>query len=169
MLKIIKFFLVAFQFISLGVIFVLAFYFLHGKLNFAYDYQSFVVQSGSMEPAIMTGDVIIIQEQEEYLVNDVITFIDNDDRIVTHRIIKITDEGDLPSYHTKGDANRAEDRDLVFYKNVLGKVVFVLPRFGFLVTFSKTTNGLIAMILIPSLILVSDQLLKIINAKEKDN
>lgn len=170
MIKIVKLFLIFFQFLLIFLICLLAFYFLNDKFSFTGEYKSFVVQSGSMEPSIMTGDIIIIQPKEEYFINDTITFIDSGERIVTHRITLVegNDKSNF-SYSTKGDANRVGDEDNVNYENVLGKVILVLPRLGFLVSFSKTNQGLIVMVLIPVIILALDQLLKIINATKKKN
>ncbi len=168
MIKIIKFFLVIFQISLIIFISALAFYFLNDKFSFTGEYKSFVVQSGSMEPVIMTGDIIVIKPSEEYFVNETITFTSLEERVVTHRIVSIKEKEGNPLYSTKGDANRAEDEDMVQHSQVIGKVVLVLPRLGFLVGFSKTKQGLFIMVLIPALILMLDQLLKIINAKKKN-
>jgi len=126
--------------------------------NISKGVRSFLVQSGSMEPSIMTGDIVLINSQPQYSKNDVITFKDTQNRVITHRIVNI--ENDKIS--TKGDANRTSDPETINSKMILGKVIFVIPKIGFLVNFSKTLPGVILLIIIPCLILVSDEIFKLI-------
>lgn len=121
----------------------------------SFNYRFFLVQSGSMEPAIMTGDVIFVKYQSRYQINDVITFYEEDKRIVTHRIVS-TRNG---KFVTKGDANRTEDNSVVDVQNVIGKTVLVVPKIGYLVDFSRTLNGFIFFIIFPGVVLIISQLL----------
>ncbi len=116
-------------------------------------YHSFLVQSGSMEPTIMTGDIIFVSRQQKYTKNDVITFKGDDGRTVTHRIV----EGNSDVFTTKGDANRTEDNGSVLSKNIIGKVFCTVPKLGYLVAFSRTVTGFIVFIVIPSLLLIISQ------------
>ncbi len=164
-MKLVKLLLRLFQFLLIIFITLLAFYLLNNNFSFVPKYQTFVVQSGSMEPAIMTGDIIVVQPQEKYFINDVITFLSGENkRVVTHRIIEINPGN---NFITKGDANRVGDDDVVSFSDVVGKVILVAPRLGFLVAFTQTTPGLVVMVLIPVIILVLDKLLKIINVSKK--
>lgn len=164
-MKLVKLLLRLFQFLLIIFITLLAFYLLNNNFSFVPKYQTFVVQSGSMEPAIMTGDIIVVQTQEKYFINDVITFLSGENkRVVTHRIIEINSDN---NFITKGDANRVGDDDVVSFSDVVGKVILVVPRLGFLVAFTQTTPGLVVMVLIPVIILVLDKLLKIINVSKK--
>src|SRR5699024_5161336 len=71
-----------------------------------FGYKVKTVLSGSMEPGIQTGSIIAIKEPEPnytFEKNDVITFITEEEKIITHRIDEVRkDDG---SYVTKGDAN----------------------------------------------------------------
>jgi signal peptidase len=141
---------------------LIALYALSTNLNIL-TYKSFVVQSGSMEPAIMTGDIVVVSHQEKYFVNDVVTFYDADHKIITHRLVEINNE-----YLTKGDANRSFDEAKVSSSQIIGKVILVVPRLGYLMAFIKTTKGLIILVLIPAAIYIIDELLKIMkNAKQE--
>lgn len=124
-------------------------------------YQSLLIRSGSMEPSIMTGDVILIKTMEEYIEKDVITFKEQEERIVTHRIVKETNEAGKKAFITKGDANRSIDNDVVEPAQVLGKVVFIVPKLGFLATFVRTPIGIAVMIMIPGFLIVIDRIIKI--------
>jgi len=127
-------------------------------------YQSFLVQSGSMEPAIMTGDIIIIHPQETYLKNTVITFHGSEGRIVTHRIAEVTQKKSITHFSTKGDANRSQDEDEITQDKIIGSVWLVIPKLGYLVAFSKSLPGLLILVITPAALFILDALLKLKNA-----
>ena len=129
--------------------------------SFFGKYKSYLIQSGSMEPTIMTGDIIVIKSERTYNINDTITFKANN-RIITHRIIQVQDQTDSTLYTTKGDANRTEDEGSISLEQIIGKVIFVLPKVGFLVHFSRTPWGLIFLIIIPIIALIVDQISMIV-------
>lgn len=139
---------------------VLGAYIVASNFSLFGGYQSLLVQSGSMEPSIMTGDIIVIQSQPDYQINDVVTFKNNSNLVVTHRIIEIQNNEEK-RYMTKGDANRSEDEDVISKSQIIGKVVFVAPKLGYFVSFTKTLPGLIMLVLIPAIIYILDELLKI--------
>lgn len=130
--------------------------------------RTFVVQSGSMEPAIKTGSLVFVKPQSDYQVSDIITAkldtnsdIKNPATTVTHRITDInTDDGNI-SYVTKGDANQSPDMNPRPKDMVIGKVILTLPYLGFPVGFAKTQTGFIIMIVIPATIIIYGELLKI--------
>ena len=124
-------------------------------------YKSLLVRSGSMEPTIMTGDVILIKAMEEYIEKDVVTFKEQGERIVTHRILKETEKEGSVEFITKGDANRSIDNDIVKPENIMGKVIFVVPKLGFLATFVRTPLGLMMIIIIPAILIVLDRVIKL--------
>ncbi|MDA1079718.1 MAG: signal peptidase I [bacterium] len=128
------------------------------KSGFTPPLASYVVQSGSMEPSIMTGDIILIRPESQYEENDVVTFRDQKKRVVTHRISEIQKQGDKTLFLTKGDANRSVDIEFVPLENVVGKVQFVVPKLGFLVSFAKSTLGIILLVVVPATIVISDEL-----------
>lgn len=93
-------------------------------------YATLEVVSGSMEPTIQTGDLIIIhQEKKEYQENDIITFMDVNGSFVTHRIVGRTSQG----YLTKGDANKSVDPGYVRKEKIVGTYVLKIHRFGYLI------------------------------------
>jgi signal peptidase I len=114
-------------------------------------YKVFLVQSGSMEPSIMTGDVVVIKKNTSYSINQVITFTDSDKRIVTHRIIE---NGKRGEYITKGDANQSSDTRSVENSQIMGTVVLVIPKIGYLIRFIKTPAGLIIFIFLPAVFII---------------
>lgn len=132
-------------------------------------YRSYVVQSGSMEPAIMTGDVIIIQNKDSYFINDVITFKEQEGRLVTHRIVAIDEPATGKTYSTKGDANRTGDDNAISKSQIEGKVRLVIPRLGFFISFIKSQRGYIFLIIVPAIVFILDELIKVKkNAKTRN-
>lgn len=124
-------------------------------------YRTYVVQSGSMEPSIMTGDVILVENRDIYTINDVITFKEQENRLVTHRIIAIEDTSSGNIYSTKGDANRTGDENAISKSQIVGKVRLVIPRLGYFISFIKSPKGYIFLIIIPAIIFILDELIKV--------
>ena len=125
--------------------------------------QSYLIQSGSMEPTIHIGDVILIQPDNSYQKNDVVTFTDSEGRTVTHRIIEETPQG----FITKGDANQTPDPRTVAQSSIQGKVIFTIPKLGFLVAFSKTKTGILLFIVVPVVIIIYDQIRAVVQELSK--
>lgn len=109
--------------------------------------QVYTVLSGSMEPAYPVGALLYDKKVDpaQLRPGDVITFMLDEDTIVTHRIVEVVPDEEDPSvirFRTKGDANAAEDGSLVHYKNVLGTPVFAIPKLGYFASFVQQPPGL---------------------------
>ena len=163
-MKIIKFILEIATWLALATIGVMALYIVTSNFSVFSGYRSYLVQSGSMEPAIMTGDIILIRSQGSYQLNDVITFSNVEGRIVTHRIVEQSKKNNIINFSTKGDANRSQDGDSITQSMIIGKVALVIPKLGYLVAFSKSLPGLIILALVPATLFILDELLKMKNA-----
>lgn len=99
-----------------------------GLLIKIYGFSVAVVSSGSMQPELQIGDVIIMKECESYNENDIVTFNSNNEYLVTHRIVK--KKGN--NFVTKGDNNNTKDTDMVSKVNIEGKVIFKSKFLGWL-------------------------------------
>jgi len=129
------------------------------------NYQIKVVQSGSMEPNIKTGSIVVIKPVDVYEVGDVISFYggfrlpNGEELAVTHRIVekKVNNGGGIV-YRTKGDANDDPDTNEVKERQVVGKVLFNFPYIGYVVEAVRKPYGLLAIIVIPAGIIVHDQI-----------
>lgn len=89
------------------------------------------VKTGSMEPSIPVGSLILIHKQDNYCKDDVITYIhESGNFTVTHRIVYIEDDVVV----TQGDANNTPDPPFAADR-VIGKVVLTIPYLGFAVVF----------------------------------
>ena len=109
--------------------------------------QVYTVLSGSMEPAYHVGALLYDKKVDpaQLRPGDVITFMLDEETIVTHRIVEVVPDEEDPSvirFRTKGDANAAEDGSLVHYKNVLGAPVFAIPKLGYFANFVQQPPGL---------------------------
>lgn len=127
-----------------------------GEPNF-FGYQIKPVLSGSMEPTFMTGSIITIKPVDDptsLKKDDVITFMESDDKLITHRIIEVVKSGENTLYKTKGDNNEEADMDPVLSDNIIGIYTgFTVPYAGYLVDFSKSKNGSFLLI-IPGILLI---------------
>ena len=85
-------------------------------------FRQYMVVTGSMEDTIKVKDIVIVKITKDVKNNEIISYEDNN-KIITHRIIKITDNYIV----TKGDANNSEDKPITKEK-VVGKVVCIIPK-----------------------------------------
>ena len=122
-----------------------------------------VVKSGSMEPAIKTGSVVIDKNFSEYNIGDVITFknIEKPKETTTHRVADIKGVGSSKLYFTKGDANDSIDSGSVTKELVVGKVILKIPYLGYVASFARSLPGLIIIIIIPATIIIYEEMKKI--------
>lgn len=133
-------------------------------------YNAYVVLTGSMLPEIQIKDVVITKKYnpQDLEVGDIITFISSDQRlnraIVTHRIRNKYYDSTTNTYtfQSKGDNNNVEDTALVESKNIIGKVIYKIPKLGYIQQILATRGGLIIIILIPSLAVLSYDIVKLI-------
>lgn len=104
--------------------------------------KNMAVLSGSMEPNIGVGALVVAREAEpESLeVGDVITYRLSGDTLVTHRIIEIN--AAEKNVLTQGDANDIPDGAPVPYEKIVGKVLFSVPLLGYLTMYIKTPLGI---------------------------
>ncbi len=106
------------------------------------------VYTGSMEPAIPVGSVVMIKivNPDDLKIGDVICFKVSGPESVTHRILSIANG----TFITKGDANNGPDIWAVEKQNVIGKVEMTIPLVGYLGYFVRTPIGFAIMIIIPA-------------------
>lgn len=124
-----------------------------------------IVQSGSMEPAIKTGSVVIVKSVSDYEVGDVITFVfsPTDQIPTTHRVVEEKTVSGQPRYITKGDANEDRDPRDVLERNVIGKVFLSIPYLGYILDFARKPLGFGLLIGIPAAYIVFEEVMKIVS------
>lgn len=103
------------------LVFTLVLFFMsriNGSTPSVFGYSIFRVSSGSMEPELIVGDIILdktVDNPEDLKVGDVITFKSSDygDLLVTHKVIKAPyEENGKLMLQTKGIANEVEDKPI---------------------------------------------------------
>lgn len=107
----------------------------------ATGFQFFVVMSGSMEPILPVGSVVLVQPTpyDSIQVGDDISFVVGEERItVTHRVIEKDENNNTLT--TKGVANNVSD-DPIPASAVIGKVIFDIPFIGRLLYFLSGLQG----------------------------
>lgn len=97
-----------------------------------FGFQMLVVTSGSMEPTLSPGDLVIVDHDSAvHSIGDVVVFRRGAEMLVTHRIVNIEKLADGSTrYVTRGDANDSVDVDPVESDAVIGEVVTSVPLVG---------------------------------------
>ena len=121
---------------------------------------AYIVTSGSMQPAIGPGDVVVTKDvsPDEIESGDVVTFnVDsNTDRgYITHRVVEIREENGERYFKTKGDANEDPDPGYVPASAAHGAQHLHIPYLGYLLLFARSTLGLVALVILPGVALVA--------------
>ena len=140
-----------------------------------FGFRIYRVISGSMQPALQIGDVIIIKKANNYAEKDIITY-DNGLTTITHRIKSINGDEII----TEGDANDAPDKPIT-KDRILGKYFFRISTFSvFSIMLTGKTVYLIMVLVLFAILLfaISDRVIRNIEyrrnnfkkvIKEKDN
>ncbi|MEA3355222.1 MAG: signal peptidase I [Patescibacteria group bacterium] len=135
-------------------------------------FQVLRVMSGSMEPAIKTGSVIISQKINPSILkkDDIITYTskDNPNISITHRLIEINSQDNKTIYTTKGDANSSQDIAEIKPSQIKGKVIFSLPLLGYLSVWTKKPLGFGLLVVLPAVLIILSEILNIKKTIEKE-
>jgi signal peptidase len=127
--------------------------------------RSFTVMSGSMEPTIHVGDVVIDKKIRplDARPGDAVTFSDptGRKRLVTHRIRSIRVQGNTVQVVTKGDANNTVERWTVPANGRIGRVELRVWKLGYPLVYAHSRYGLIGLVAIPAFLLCLVELRKI--------
>lgn len=104
--------------------------------------ENLAVLSGSMEPKISVGSMVIVQDVDpnDLEVGDIITYKISDTTLVTHRIVSI--DQDAQQIVTKGDANDVNDGEPVSFSNVVGKLLISIPFLGYISIYMQGKAGI---------------------------
>lgn len=148
-----------------AVLLIMLYTFISAKVNSQqpnlFGYQVFTVLSGSMEPGIKEGSIIVVnvsEERNDIHENDVITFVTEERVAVTHRVVDVQDNG--VRFITKGDANDGVDLHPVHINNVIGKYVGItIPYIGYVLHYATTKTGAALLFIIPGIIILAHAIL----------
>ena len=124
-------------------------------------YRIFNVASGSMEPTIKVGDVILVKDADPYSMvpnEDIVTYKmseDGDEKLITHRFIRYEEgEDGGTKLVTKGDANQVEDNPIAA-SQVLGRYVKTLTLVTLFTRVIRSKLGFFLFIFAPVVIYIT--------------
>jgi signal peptidase len=127
--------------------------------------RSLTVLSGSMDPALKVGDIVIDSQVSppEVRVGDIITFSDPEgtDKLITHRVRRLRITDGTAHVVTKGDNTNAVERWEMPAGGSLGRVEYRVPLLGFLVFWLHGPFARIGLIVLPALLLAGFELWRI--------
>ena len=95
-----------------------------------------VVLSGSMEPALSVGDLLLLKQEESYQPGQIVVYQSGSIAVV-HRLTAI----DADTAVTQGDANDSPDAPIPVAA-IKGRVAMAIPGVGHLVWALKTPAGI---------------------------
>lgn len=133
----------------------------------------YVILTQSMHPTIKAGDMVVDYRNSDglYDVGDIITFVSTDTFsngvTITHRIVEIIDSDNKTMYRTKGDNNNTADNTPVPMDNVIGKVIFKIPKVGFIQQFLVTKTGWLVAIVLPCMGIIIFDIVKLFTRRPK--
>lgn len=129
---------------------------------------AYVIVTESMVPTIKVNDAIVVSrvKNNSVKIGDVITFSSSDKYFngltITHRVIgKELNESGNYTYRTKGDNNIVADTALVNGNKIHGKVLFKIPKIGYIYNFISSPNGFIFSIVLPVLLVIGYECFRI--------
>lgn len=126
----------------------------------------FRVLTGSMEPAIPEGSLLLIKKTDPSAlqVGDVISFYSKDPslngEVNTHRIMEIEEENGTYLFTTKGDANNVKDIYGTLGSDVIGKVVFSSLFLGKIVRLLSNPLIFLPVVILPLTIIIITNLIR---------
>ena len=114
-----------------------------------------IVLSGSMEPVMMPGDVVVVApaDPDEIVLGEIVSFwrhTEDGDIIVTHRVVGINDSDG--TFVTKGDNNNVADAVMLEKRDIIGRTVFLIPYLGYTTEMRKEI--MLFCLVLPSLFLI---------------
>lgn len=146
--------------------------FLAVSVPYVFGDRSLTVLSGSMEPQLNVGDVVVVEQVPplEVRVGDIVTFRDPDDatRLITHRVREIDVHGGSVAFVTKGDANTSVENWKITTDGTIGRVRYHVWRLGFLMFWIRSPLGRLAMVVVPALLLGGFELWRIWRPTSED-
>jgi signal peptidase len=138
----------------------------------AFGMHSFTVLSGSMEPTISTGDVIVVKTISplEAKVGDVVSFRDpdNPNRLLSHRVIQMRVMPEGVAFVTKGDANTGVERWQIARNGTIGKAEYKIPKIGYATNRLGSKFGRLLFLVLPLILLAGLELRRLWSTDEDD-
>jgi signal peptidase len=117
-----------------------------------FGYQVLTVLTGSMQPTIGVGAVVVDEliSPLDASIGDIVTFSDPDrrGRLITHRLQDVRVRGRRAYMVTKGDANDSVERWSVPVDGKVGRVAYQVPKLGYVREWFAGRGGRIALAIV---------------------
>lgn len=145
----------------------------NNKLTVA-NYSIYTIVTESMLPKYKVGDMILARKVDTNTlqVGDDVVYIGKEgtfsDKIITHQIITIDENNGNRQFHTKGIANSAED-PVISSEQIYGKVLTKLTILSFLSKIVNNQYGFFAVIVIPTVIIIFQIIMDVVNSRKKSD
>ena len=127
--------------------------------------QGLTVLSGSMEPAIRTGDVVMTNPMSplDAKVGDVVTYKEphGKGRLITHRVKRMEARADKVRFTTQGDANDTSEEWQVARTGQISRVTHRIPKLGYGLSFLRDPAKRLWLLGIPAVLLGLFELVRI--------
>ncbi len=109
----------------------------------AFGVKPLVFRSGSMSPAIHTGDLAVSRtvDASSLKTGDIVSVINSEGNRVTHRLVDAAAQGKQRQLTLKGDANDVADAEKYTVTKV-ERVLFHIPKAGYVVNAATSPIGL---------------------------
>lgn len=124
----------------------------------------FIVTSGSMEPLVKSGSLVLTRRVDplSLKINDIVALTSpyNPKETILHRVYAIKSTSPL-RYSTKGDHNSTPDQWDLTESGIKGRLLFSFPYLGKIIAYIQSPFGFILCICLPAIFLVFSELLKI--------
>ena len=133
-------------------------------------FSAYTIVSPSMVPTINVLDVVVtmrVNSPEDIEKGDIVTFNSTDYRysgvLVTHRILDIekTSNGEY-LFTTKGDNNNTQDSSRISFNEIYGRVLFRIPKIGYIQYYLSSILGWVAIIIAPAVMIIGYDIYKLI-------
>jgi signal peptidase len=158
--------------VAWSILGVIAGLFLSVSVPYLFGERSLTVLSGSMEPQLHVGDVVVVDQVPplEVRVGDIVTFRDPEDasRLITHRVREIDVNGSEVGFVTKGDANTTVEHWKINAGGTIGRVRYHVWRLGYLMFWIHSPIGRLGMVVVPALLLGGFELWRIWRPANED-
>jgi signal peptidase I len=137
-------------------------------LPLAFGARPLVVLSGSMEPTLATGDVVVVKRvgPQDARTGDVVTYRNPEGSLVTHRVRSVRRSGEGFELVTKGDANNASERWTMAADGELSRALYRVPLAGRVLARTSSPQGKLVLIVAPLLLLGAWEIRRIWRPRE---
>lgn len=96
-----------------------------------FQFYAIAIASGSMEPKISKGDVVIVDKNIKTIQEGEILAHKHEGKVIVHRVYRVVKDGDEYFVYTKGDANEDYDKYKITTDMFVGIVKFKIPVIGY--------------------------------------